>query len=176
MGHATETEPPDQWWLVASECEASAAAADIVASLRGYGLAKLQALATKSSLVELWKSGQSPGIAEIQRKRYLECLVNEQTGLAEGVEGPATREGRGGPTTSYPNAPLNAWALGVHWLGGDRDESLPRLAGASWRWRKSGLSTSGILDRYGDPGYYYPGCIMPPRWTYVAHYVLLASV
>ena len=71
--------PSDRWWQIRSEREASVAAAEIVAGLLDYGLPKLDTLPTKAALAELWRTGQSPGLTEVQRKRSLDRIANEQT-------------------------------------------------------------------------------------------------
>ena len=70
----------DRWWDVASETEGGTVAMELNAALKDYGFPALQAVSTTSALVQLWRSGQSPGLTERQRERFLARLTNDHNG------------------------------------------------------------------------------------------------
>jgi hypothetical protein len=63
---------PDKWW------EASAdrvpVAQEIVELLTRVGVPYVESYITTEALIALWESGQSPGLTEVQRGRYLAIL------------------------------------------------------------------------------------------------------
>ena len=64
----------DRWWTVTNEKEAAVAASEIREAIQMYVLPTFAALATSAALVQLWKSGVSPGLTERQAQRYLQRL------------------------------------------------------------------------------------------------------
>ena len=65
----------DVWWTVRSIGDAIRAAEDISNLVVQRALPQMEALATTTALVELWKSGVSPGLTEVQANRYLADLT-----------------------------------------------------------------------------------------------------
>ena len=64
-------EKKDIWWAVSTSTQAEAAAQDICSRLALYGLPALAAVPNLLALVEIWKSGEGPGLTQYQRKDYL---------------------------------------------------------------------------------------------------------
>ncbi|RST48493.1 DUF4304 domain-containing protein [Variovorax sp. MHTC-1] len=67
-------ENQDLWWKPETPEQALEAADDILNRLRLFGIPVLEALPNAVSLVELWKSGRSPGLTERQRAKFLVAL------------------------------------------------------------------------------------------------------
>jgi len=66
--------PGDKWWELTSS-DGGVALGDEVASLLIHrGLPYLERFASYRALIELWESGQSPGLTEGQRLKYLAQL------------------------------------------------------------------------------------------------------
>ena len=65
----------DFWWSVSSEPEASVTALQISEAIQRFVFPQLERLATSDTLVELWRSGVSPGLTEFQAKRFLQRLI-----------------------------------------------------------------------------------------------------
>lgn len=64
----------DVWWNAASDDEAKSTGATIASAIRTFGLRALGSLATRRALLDLWKSGRSPGLTEAQAKRLADRL------------------------------------------------------------------------------------------------------
>ncbi|MGJ7498315.1 DUF4304 domain-containing protein [Variovorax sp. RT4R15] len=67
-------ENQDLWWKPGTPEHAVEAANDILNRLRLFGIPVLEALSNSASLVDLWKSGRSPGLTERQRAKFLNAL------------------------------------------------------------------------------------------------------
>ena len=63
-------EHQDTWWEAADLVSADLRAQEIVASIRAYGLTALDAVPDASALLDLWSTGASPGLTEVQASRY----------------------------------------------------------------------------------------------------------
>jgi len=65
--------PSDLWWTVTAESEVAYILAE-VAPLLDRALPFLARHVTDLGLIALWEEGQSPGLTDFQRHRYLEIL------------------------------------------------------------------------------------------------------
>ena len=77
-------EKRDLWWEAASDDEAGAVAERIAGAIREFGLPALSRLAERRALLDLWKTGVTPGLTA----GSAEPLTEQLTSI---VEGPATR-------------------------------------------------------------------------------------
>lgn len=66
----------DLWWVVSTLHQAEIAAHEISSQVTSYALPTLASLSNTQALIELWQTGQSPGLTEYQRKDYLERLCS----------------------------------------------------------------------------------------------------
>jgi thioesterase domain-containing protein len=66
--------PADRWWTIASAENAAQAASEICETLEASVVPTLQSLSSSSALLQLWRSGQSPGITKGQASRLIEAL------------------------------------------------------------------------------------------------------
>lgn len=64
----------DKWWEVASNEKAHDVGDEIVGILTKHGIPTLEHLSSTSSLRSLWTTGKSPGLTEVQRRRYLSLI------------------------------------------------------------------------------------------------------
>jgi hypothetical protein len=60
----------DRWWTVSSPADARRVAAEISRGLSEFGLPALEKVSSTSDLLQLWESGQSPGLTRQQAARY----------------------------------------------------------------------------------------------------------
>ena len=74
LGHLMP-EKRDVWWDVASDDEASRTAFKIVAAVRNFGLPALDALHDRRVLLDLWRTGVSPGLTALQAERLMNRLM-----------------------------------------------------------------------------------------------------
>ncbi len=65
----------EMWWTVTDAETAKIAADEVKNALRSHGLAALDALSDDSSLRDLWLSGISPGLTDVQRLLNLSILL-----------------------------------------------------------------------------------------------------
>jgi hypothetical protein len=59
-------EKRDVWWDAASDGEANVVAGRIADAVRDFGLPALSQLASRRALLDLWKTGASPGLTEVE--------------------------------------------------------------------------------------------------------------
>jgi hypothetical protein len=67
-------EPSDRWWEARSEIEAAAAGSEIGHALTTFAFPAFDDLRTADALAALWRSGQAPGLTELEARRYLDAL------------------------------------------------------------------------------------------------------
>jgi hypothetical protein len=70
IGHLMDP-PSDLWWLITESSDAAAVKQEVVGAVLGRALPYLDQFADPVSLAHLWRSGQSPGLTEKQRERFL---------------------------------------------------------------------------------------------------------
>lgn len=63
--------PSDYWWACRSDEDAIEVGKRIAMLLETAALPEMERLASAEALAALWASGQSPGLTQIQRDRYL---------------------------------------------------------------------------------------------------------
>ncbi|WP_243395674.1 DUF4304 domain-containing protein [Sphingomonas oleivorans] len=68
------SDPQDKWWELDDSTEASGAICEITALIREKVLPFLDRHLPDAGLIDLWKTGRSPGLTEGQRVRYLSQL------------------------------------------------------------------------------------------------------
>ncbi|MBW3624354.1 MAG: DUF4304 domain-containing protein [Armatimonadetes bacterium] len=68
----------DKWWEIRSAEEAQAVGEELATLLLQYGLPALEGVSTDEELVRLWESGESPGLTEFERTRYLNLMKPEK--------------------------------------------------------------------------------------------------
>jgi len=73
IGHLMEHQQ-DYWWRISDDEQAERAGNHMANILRRDGLPALLEVAAIDKLKTLWEQGQSPGLTERQRDRYLELL------------------------------------------------------------------------------------------------------
>jgi hypothetical protein len=66
----------DRWWTAASVEEGMVVGKEMAAQLFAWGLPALAVLRTNQDVIDLWRSGRSPGLTELQRARFLAKLVD----------------------------------------------------------------------------------------------------
>jgi hypothetical protein len=64
----------DHWWTVSSLKEAEQAAQQISEALVGPGLSALDRISSTSDLLQLWETGHSPGLTQMQAAKYANKL------------------------------------------------------------------------------------------------------
>jgi len=64
----------DVWWDAASNEEAKSTGARIASAIRTFGLPVLGSITTRRALLDLWRSGRSPGLTEVYAKRLMNRL------------------------------------------------------------------------------------------------------
>jgi len=64
----------DVWWDAASEGEARVVADRIANAVRDFGLPALSRLANRRALLDLWRTGSSPGLTEVFAERLMKRL------------------------------------------------------------------------------------------------------
>lgn len=67
-------ERPDKWWTLVSEADTHRACLEINTLLIERAIPYLRQYLSADALLSLWESGESPGLTEVQRARYLEQL------------------------------------------------------------------------------------------------------
>ncbi len=67
-------ERSDRWWEVQTIEEAQRSGEELSGLLTKYGLPTFEVLSSTAALQELWSSGRSPGLTEVQRQRYLKAI------------------------------------------------------------------------------------------------------
>jgi hypothetical protein len=65
-------DPHDKWWEITSTTDVDALVREIADLVLGKGVPYVSRYLDTNELVALWKSGQSPGITETQRTRYVQ--------------------------------------------------------------------------------------------------------
>jgi len=75
IGHLMP-ENRDIWWSIYSAQESVSVASEIARCVEQYGLPSLAQVATVKALRQLWESGRSPGLTEVQRIRHLQKLAH----------------------------------------------------------------------------------------------------
>lgn len=63
--------PTDQWWTLTAATDVEALSTTLVDLLLTLAIPTLHQYESDEALINLWKSGRSPGLTEAQRKRYL---------------------------------------------------------------------------------------------------------
>jgi hypothetical protein len=66
--------PRDQWWQIGPSTDSEALAKEVVSMVRDVALPYLSDLSTTRAVVDLWRSGVSPGLTAQMRERYLRQL------------------------------------------------------------------------------------------------------
>jgi hypothetical protein len=69
---------PDKWWEIKAGVDAGALAAEVAALIATEGAPYIVRFLDADQLIALWESGQSPGLTETQRFRYLEKLKSKR--------------------------------------------------------------------------------------------------
>jgi Domain of unknown function (DUF4304) len=72
----------DKWWEITSATNVDAVATEVSDLVATVGAPYVMRYLDTEELVALWQSGQSPGLTETQRVRYLEKLGAQQRGTA----------------------------------------------------------------------------------------------
>jgi len=67
-------EQKDLWWKVSSAHEALDAAEDVAARNQRFALPALAGIGNTNALATVWRTGQSAGLTEFARKKYLLML------------------------------------------------------------------------------------------------------
>jgi hypothetical protein len=67
--------PADTWWRIDATTSPSAVGEEILDALVKLALPALRTYISDARLVELWTSGDSPGLTEVDRLRYLSVLL-----------------------------------------------------------------------------------------------------
>jgi len=70
-------EPMDKWWTMQTESDAHKAGQEMIGLLTERALPLLEGLRTTEQLRALWATGNSPGITEMVRDRYLSILSRQ---------------------------------------------------------------------------------------------------
>jgi hypothetical protein len=70
--------PEDKWWELNNEESSRIAGEEICALLKEKALPELEQFSSTSELKQLWVTGESPGITEFQREKYLGMLANQE--------------------------------------------------------------------------------------------------
>lgn len=65
---------PDKWWVLNDRTDINAVAAEISDLITSQGAPYLLGLLEIGELIALWETGESPGLTEIQRVKYLKEL------------------------------------------------------------------------------------------------------
>lgn len=65
---------PDMWWDLTSDADSQRICLEVSDLLTASVLPYLAKFSTPESFLELWEKGESPGLTELQRVRYLEQL------------------------------------------------------------------------------------------------------
>ena len=63
------------WWTVRDSSSCDDAAADILHALKAFGLPDLESLQSDAALRDMWLTGRSPGLTEVQRLVNLSILL-----------------------------------------------------------------------------------------------------
>lgn len=66
---------PDKWWTIDTKTDARSLIEEISSLIEREAAPYLEHYLNDDALVALWKSGQSPGLTETQRLRYLRDLT-----------------------------------------------------------------------------------------------------
>jgi Domain of unknown function (DUF4304) len=74
-------EPSDTWWRIDATASLSAIAQEIIGALLQLAIPEMKRYLSDASLLELWASGVSPGLTEVERLKYLSVLL-KMTGKA----------------------------------------------------------------------------------------------
>lgn len=61
----------DVWWVISSDAEADSVAHDIALNLSVYGLPGLMTKSSIKAMLDYWRSGESAGLTDVERRRYL---------------------------------------------------------------------------------------------------------
>ncbi|MGJ4883321.1 DUF4304 domain-containing protein [Bradyrhizobium sp. HKCCYLRH1065] len=69
--------PSDYWWTCRNSEDAVQAGKRIAMLLETAALPEMEHLASAESLAALWASGQSPGLTQMQRNRYLAKVAGQ---------------------------------------------------------------------------------------------------
>jgi Domain of unknown function (DUF4304) len=68
----------DKWWEITSSTDVETMVAEVSDLIAGVGAPYVMRYLGADALVGLWRSGQSPGLTETQRLRYLEKLGSQR--------------------------------------------------------------------------------------------------
>jgi len=69
------SDPSDTWWRIDTMTSPSAVGEEIVDALLKLALPEMKTYMSDASLMELWTSGDSPGLTDVERLRYLSVLL-----------------------------------------------------------------------------------------------------
>lgn len=69
-----EPERRDRWWRITAETDADVLGAEVTGLVVERAVPYLEEHLPDDALIALWASGQSPGLTEMQRVRYLDTL------------------------------------------------------------------------------------------------------
>jgi hypothetical protein len=73
IGHFTSN-GSDKWWDIQNEKEARSCGAEITNILVNRVFPRMRSLASAANLKSLWLTGESPGLTDYERKRFVEAL------------------------------------------------------------------------------------------------------
>ena len=77
-------EPSDTWWRIDATASSSAIGQEIIHALVQLAIPEMKRYMSDPSLQELWASGESPGLTEVERLKYLSVLL-KMTGKADSL-------------------------------------------------------------------------------------------
>lgn len=64
-------EPSDKWWEITRSTDLNSVSADLIQSILKAALPYLRTYLRTDALIDLWRSGKSPGLTATQRSRFL---------------------------------------------------------------------------------------------------------
>lgn len=70
-------QPDDKWWFVEDFDQADRAAKEVIGLIGSRVFVAFRGLMSTAQLVELWAQGESPGITDFSRQRYLDELKSD---------------------------------------------------------------------------------------------------
>lgn len=74
---------PDKWWQIDETAKVESLAEEVSELIAEVAVPHIEAYLDERNLIDLWQSGKSPGLTELQRERCLESLRNKLTSSRE---------------------------------------------------------------------------------------------
>jgi len=71
-------QPQDKWWIIENTNMANAVAIEIIELINNKIIPELDKLQTTHDLANLWRQGNSPGLTNFQRNKYLSLLKSSE--------------------------------------------------------------------------------------------------